>query len=602
MRLATITNWAYGATVVLTIASSTTMLLASNAQQREREAVEQRYRLDQATALLGDDIFALSDRARQYVNTGDATYLVGYRAEAAALKSVEDRIAHIGDVGGSEGELAALGEAVRLADLLHDEQRAALAAHEKGDDARARQLLFGAEYERQLDRAEMDLKRFQDRLDNRIERQVANAADLSQLWKRISEIVLALTALLVLCVLYFVFKQRVLHPVVKLSDVVNRLAKQDFDAEPPAIGQIDEIGDMAQAIRVFRENGLERLRLETERDADRSMRDLLSRMTQRLQGCDTMDDLKEVVGRFMPEIAPSLAGRLYLLDRRRNMVVEACHWLAPVHSKDEFSALACWALRRGVPHRPAGASIDVPCDHVDRPDGTPLDTLCLPLIAQRETLGLLYFEPKDGRGDSLTGPEIYLDILAENIGLAVANLQLRETLREMALADPLTGLPNRRQLDQLLEVQLAQAERLGRDLGCLMVDVDHFKRFNDVHGHDAGDMILREVGRVLATSTREAGLAFRYGGEEFMVLLPGLSVDQASARAEEIRQRIADLQLGSEAGNLGPVTVSIGVAITPLHCPPDRLVRTADAALLRAKAMGRDRVEIAQQRDAFAAT
>ncbi len=602
MRLATITNWAYGATVVLTIASSTTMLLASNAQQREREAVEQRYRLDQATATLGEDLFMLSDRARQYLNTGDATYLVGYRAEAAALKSVEERIAHIGDAGASEGELAALAEAVKLGDLLHDEQRAALAAHEKGDEARARQLLFGAEYERQLDRAEMDLKRFRDRLDSRIERQVANAADLSQLWKRISEIVLALTALLVLCVLYFVFKQRVLHPVVKLSDVVNRLAKQDFDAEPPAIDQIDEIGDMAQAIRIFRENGLERLRLEAERDADRSMRDLLSRMTQRLQGCDTMDDLKEVVGRFMPEIAPGLAGRLYLLDRRRNMVVEASNWLDPLHSKPEFSALSCWALRRGVAHRPAGTSIDVPCDHVERTGEPPIDTLCLPLIAQRETLGLLYFEPKDGRRDGLTGPEIYLDILAENIGLAVANLQLRETLREMALADPLTGLPNRRQLDQLLEVQLAQAERLGRDLGCLMVDVDNFKRFNDAHGHDAGDLVLREVGRTLANATREAGLAFRYGGEEFMVLLPGLSADQASARAEDIRKRVSDLKLGSEAGNLGPVTVSIGVAITPLHCPPDRLVRTADAALLRAKALGRDRVEIAQQRDSFAAT
>jgi len=600
MRLATITNWAYGATVVLTIASSTTMLLASNAQQREREAVEQRYRLDQATATLGDDIFALSDRARQYVNSGDATYLVGYRAEAAALKPVEQRIAHIGDAGASESELAALGEAVRLADLLRDEQSAALAAHEKGNEAEARQLLFGAEYERQLDRAEMDLRRFQDRLESRTERQIAAATDLSRLWKRISEIVLALTALLVLCVLYFVFKQRVLHPVVKLSDVVNRLARQDFEAEPPAIDQIDEIGDMAQAIRIFRENGLERLRLEAERDADRSMRDLLSRMTQRLQGCDTMDDLKEVVGRFMPEIAPGLAGRLYLLDRRRNMVVEAANWLDPLHSRPEFSALSCWALRRGVPHRPAGASIDVPCDHVERTGDAPLDTLCLPLIAQRETLGLLYLEPKDTEGDGLTGPEIYLDILAENIGLAVANLQLRETLREMALADPLTGLPNRRQLDQLLEVQLAQAERLGRDLGCLMVDVDHFKRFNDVHGHDAGDMILREVGRVLANMTREAGLAFRYGGEEFMVLLPGFSADQASARAEEIRQRIAGLQLGSEAGNLGPVTVSIGVAITPFHCPPDRLVRTADAALLRAKAMGRDRVEMAQQRDAFA--
>ncbi|AMU93412.1 hypothetical protein AOA14_02195 [Sphingopyxis terrae subsp. terrae NBRC 15098] len=602
MRLATITNWAYAATVVLTIASSTTMLLASNATDRERAAVEQRYRLDQATATLEEDVFLLSDRARQYVNTGDPTYLVGYRSEEAALKSVEERISHIGDAGASTGEIEALADAVRLADLLHDEQHAAVASHEGGDEAKARQLLFGAEYERQLDRAELELKRFRDRLDARVQSQVNSATEVARLWKGISEITLALTALLVLCVLYFVFKQRVLHPVVKLSDVVNRLAAQDFAAEPPAFDQVDEIGDMAQAIRIFRENGLERQRLESERDADRAMRDLLSRMTQRLQGCDTMDDLKDVVQRFVPEITPGLAGRLYLLDRQRNMVVEACGWQNAGHSRAEFSALACWALRRGLPHRPAGDNVDVPCDHVDRSDAAaPIDTLCLPLTAQRETLGLLYFEAPAGNPGALSGPEIYLDMLAENIGLAIANLQLRETLRELALADPLTGLSNRRQLDQLLGIQIAQAERLGQDLGCLMIDVDHFKRFNDVHGHDAGDTVLREVGKVLAGVKRDAGLAFRYGGEEFMLLLPGLSVEGATERAEEIRTRVAALALGSEAGNMGPVTVSIGVAITPLHCPPDRLVRTADAALLRAKAMGRDRVEVAQQRDSFAA-
>lgn len=602
MRLATITNWAYAATVVLTIASSTTMLLASNATDRERAAVEQRYRLDQATATLEEDVFLLSDRARQYVNTGDPTYLVGYRSEEAALKSVEERISHIGDAGASTGEIEALADAVRLADLLHDEQHAAVASHEGGDEAKARQLLFGAEYERQLDRAELELKRFRDRLDARVQSQVNSATEVARLWKGISEITLALTALLVLCVLYFVFKQRVLHPVVKLSDVVNRLAAQDFAAEPPAFDQVDEIGDMAQAIRIFRENGLERQRLESERDADRTMRDLLSRMTQRLQGCDTMDDLKDVVQRFVPEITPGLAGRLYLLDRQRNMVVEACGWQNAGHSRAEFSALACWALRRGLPHRPAGDNVDVPCDHVDRSDAAaPIDTLCLPLTAQRETLGLLYFEAPAGNPGALSGPEIYLDMLAENIGLAIANLQLRETLRELALADPLTGLSNRRQLDQLLGIQIAQAERLGQDLGCLMIDVDHFKRFNDVHGHDAGDTVLREVGKVLAGVKRDAGLAFRYGGEEFMLLLPGLSVEGATERAEEIRTRVAALALGSEAGNMGPVTVSIGVAITPLHCPPDRLVRTADAALLRAKAMGRDRVEVAQQRDSFAA-
>lgn len=600
MRLATITNWAYGATVVLTIVSSTTMIFASNAQDHERAAVEQRYVLDQATSELGMEIYALSDKARQFVNTGDPTYMAAYRSELVALKAVEDRIRHIGDAGASAGELDALKKAVALADTLHDEQETALAAQESGNSAAARQILFGAEYERQLERAELEVQRFQDRLDTRIETRVSEATNISRLWKRVSEVTLALTALLVLFVLYFVFKQRVLHPVVKLSDVVNRLAVQDYAVEPPEMSHIDEIGDMAQAIRIFRENGLERQRLEAERDTDRTMRDLLSRMTQRMQGCDTLHDLQEVVQRFVPEIAPGLPGRLYLLDKQRNLVVEAGSWLGPVRSSAQFSPLSCWALRRGLRHRPAGDNVDVPCDHVAWDADHPVDTLCLPLTAQRETLGLLYFEMPTGELERSAAQLIYFDMLAENIGLAVANLQLRDTLREMAMADPLTGLANRRQLGHVLDTQIAQAERLGEPLGCLMIDVDHFKRFNDVHGHEAGDTVLRAVGHALANVTREAGLAFRYGGEEFLVLLPTLSAVQAEERAQDIRARIAALELGYGGKDIDAVTVSIGIAVAPVHCGFDRLVRTADAALLRAKANGRDRVEMAQLRKAKA--
>ena len=600
MRLATITNWAYGATVVLTIISSTTMIFASNAQERERDAVEQRYLLDQATAALGAEIYRLSDRARQYVNTGDATYLAGYRSEVAALTSIEQRIGHLDNAGATANELAALKQAISLADTLHDEQETALAAYEAGDDATARQILFSAEYQRQLDRSELEILRFQDQLDSRIAARVADATEVSLIWKRISEVVLALTALLVLCVLYFVFKRRVLHPVVKLSDVVNRLAKQDFAAEPPAIDHIDEIGDMAQAVRIFRENGLERQRLEEERDADRKMRDLLSRMTQRMQGSDTLHDLKEVIGRFVPQIVPGLPGRLYLLDKDSNLVVEACSWLGPVRSNPRFSVMSCWALRRGLRHRPAGDTVDVPCDHIDWDPESPSDSLCLPLMAQRETLGLLYFEVPAGDARSTATPPIYFDMLAENVGLAIANLQLRDSLREMAMADPLTGLANRRQLGHVFEAQIAQAERDDAGLSCLMVDVDHFKRFNDVHGHEAGDAVLRAVGRVLAQTTREPNLAFRYGGEEFLLLFPGLPAEQAVDRAEDIRRRIAAIDLGHAMGDLGHISVSVGIAVAPDHCDFGRLIPTADAALLRAKALGRDRIEIAQRRDAEA--
>ncbi|MCW1430762.1 diguanylate cyclase [Novosphingobium sp. JCM 18896] len=588
MRLSTITNWAYGATVALTLVSGTTMLLASDAQREERAAVAQRHGLDQATANLERDIFALTDHARQYLNTGDETYLVLYRGDIGALASIEDRIRHVRDAGASVQELTLLKDAMRWADTLHDEQQAALAAHQRGDEAGARRILFGGEYERELDRAVTLVERFQDQLDQRTDAEVVEAGRVAQLWRTTSEIVLGLTGLLFLAVLYFIFKRRVLRPVVRLSDVVNRLAAQDFAVEPPAYGEIDEIGDMAQAIRIFRENGLERQRLEEERAADRAVRDLLSRMTQRMQGCDTLLDLKEVVQRFVPEIAPEFAGRLYLVDPARNAVVEACDWLNPVHSSPEFSPLSCWAMRRGLAHRPAGEAIDVPCDHLDRGDGPVLDTLCLPLTAHRKTLGLLYFELRaaSGRGT----PDVYLSMLAENVSLALANLRLRDTLREMAMADPLTGLANRRQLDGMMEALLADAERLGQPISCLMVDIDHFKRFNDAFGHEAGDTVLREVGAVLRHATREEGHAFRYGGEEFLLVMPGFDAERAAERAEDIRQRIAALDVTHHGGDLGPVTASLGVATAPIQCTMDRLIQSADAAVYRAKALGRDRV------------
>jgi diguanylate cyclase (GGDEF)-like protein len=602
MRLSTITNWAYGGTVGLTIIAGTTMLLASSAQEREREAVARRYSLDQATERLDVDVLALSDLARQYLNRGDATYALQYRHELAKLGSVQARLARIRDAGAMPHEVSLLHEAIKTADELRDEQHDALALHARGREQQAREILFGAPYERDLERASDLVNRFQEQLDQRTQAEVAEATDLARLWRRTSEGVLALTGLLFLCVLYFIFKRRVLRPVVRLSDVVNRLAAQDFAVETPTFGDIDEIGDMALAIQVFRENGLERQKLETERDADCAVRNLLSRMTQRMQGCDTLMDLREVVRRFVPEIAPELAGRLYLVDQARNAVVEACNWLNPSGSMPEFSPLSCWALRRGLLHRPRGAQIDIPCEHIahDHPDAPIADTLCLPLTAHRATLGLLYFEPRE-HATHVT-PQVYLAMLAENVSLALANLRLRETLREMAMADPLTGLANRRQLDAVLGAQIAEAKRTGGQISCLMLDIDHFKRFNDAFGHEAGDMVLREVSAILKHATREEGTAFRYGGEELLLLLPGFAAERAAERAEEIRARIAALELTHRNGDLGPITVSIGVATAPEQTTFERLLESADAAVYRAKALGRDQViTVAVRRDGQAA-
>jgi diguanylate cyclase (GGDEF)-like protein len=318
-------------------------------------------------------------------------------------------------------------------------------------------------------------------------------------------------------------------------------------------------------------------------------------MTQRMQSCDTVADLTQVLQRFVPEVAPHLAGRLYLLDRERSLVVEACHWLDPSAAQAEFPAQACWALRRGTMHHAGAGCVDVPCDHLCA-TAVEIETLCLPLIGQHGALGLLTFERRPGReGREL--PDIYLTMLAENVSLALDNLQLREALRALAMADPLTTLANRRQLDSELERQLADAERRDEPIACAMVDIDHFKRFNDDHGHAAGDVVLRAVAVELKRSVRDGSLVYRYGGEEFLVLLPGVDPTQAIPRAEEIRSRIGALAVRHEGDTIGPVTVSVGIACAPDHCSWTRLVKTADDALLQAKREGRDRVVIASPTD-----
>lgn len=595
MRLSTITNWAYGVTVALTLASGATMLMASGAEEEERAAVKQRYIFDQLTAKLAEDAYRQTDQARGFVITGDPTHLVVYRREKAELRAIEDRIRHLKDVGASPGELEALRQGLRWVDALEDEQEVAIKAMQAGDERTARAILFGDEYGRELDRASAEIHKFQYMLDQRTDNAVERATDTARTWRTMSEIMLGATALLFLCVLTFILKQRILRPVVRLSDVVTRLAAQDYAAVPPDLRQVDEIGDMAQAIRIFRENGLERQRLEKERDDDRAMRDLLSRMTQRLQGCDGTRELIDVVRRFAPEIAPDFAGRLYIRSEQRNAMVQACDWLSPQQSRTEFPAQSCWGLRRGQIHRPTGELMDIPCEHLDGQAERP--TICIPLSAQGESIGLLYFEQREEvTPDRLDRSEMYLEMLAENIGLALASLRLRDALRNMAMVDPLTGLGNRRRFETTLASLSAEAEADRLPLSCVMIDIDHFKRFNDMHGHDAGDAVLRAVGRALNEATREPGCAFRLGGEEFVVLMPGFDMTRATERAEELRSRIRGLRVQHDGTELGPVTASFGLAAFPDHGGTDTLLRTADAALLRAKAEGRDRVLVATAR------
>ncbi|MDH1320266.1 diguanylate cyclase [Enterobacter bugandensis] len=585
MRIATITNWAYGATVCLTIASGIIMLMASGADTAERQAIELRQNFDELTENIETDAWKQSDLARLYVIKKNPQILDEYNASEKKLKSIELKLEKLQDIGASDDELALLHDGLKIIDALQDEQQEALTSAARGEDAQAVALLYGMPYEQELERAQTQIDRFRQILDKRVIASVREATKKSKALRTASEVMVGLTALLFLFVLGFILKRRVLRPVVRLSDVVHRLASQDFAVETPNFNQIDEIGDMAQAIRIFRENGLARQRLEKERDADWAIRELLARMTQRLQGCENFDDVINVAELFAPNIAPEIAGRLYVFDRDPWQMRCVAQWLSPADDEATFHPDACWAVRRGQSHPPVNGEPDVACYHL--PESQAESALCVPLIAQGEAIGLLSFQnitPENAPARA------YLELMAEALGLALANQRLRDALLEKALFDPLTGLRNRHHLEDTLHTQMTQAMRNGEPLSCMMIDIDHFKSINDRFGHEAGDQVIKNVATIVQRAAHDGGLAFRYGGEEFLVLLPGAGEAEAHACAQKIYNGVHALSLRYGLTEIGPVDVSIGIASYPEHAQSDNLLRAADVALYRAKELGRSRI------------
>jgi diguanylate cyclase (GGDEF)-like protein len=585
VRIATITNWAYGATVCLTIASGIIMLMASGADTAERQAIELRQHFDELTENIETDAWIQSDLARLYVIKKNPQILDEYNASEKKLKSIELKLDKLQDTGASDDELALLHDGLKIIDALQDEQQAALTSVARGEDEQAVALLYGMPYEQELERAQTQIDRFRQILDKRVIASVREATKKSKALRTASEVMVGLTALLFLFVLGFILKRRVLRPVVRLSDVVHRLASQDFAVETPNFNQIDEIGDMAQAIRIFRENGLARQRLEKERDADWAIRELLARMTQRLQGCENFDDVINVAELFAPNIAPGIAGRLYVFDRDPWQMRCVAQWLSPADDKATFHPDACWAVRRGQSHPPVNGEPDVACYHL--PASQAESALCVPLIAQGEAIGLLSFQnitPENAPARA------YLELMAEALGLALANQRLRDALLEKALFDPLTGLRNRHHLEDTLHTQMTQAMRNGEPLSCMMIDIDHFKSINDRFGHEAGDQVIKNVATIVQRAAHDGGLAFRYGGEEFLVLLPGAGEAEAHACAQKIYNGVHALSLRYGLTEIGPVDVSIGIASYPEHAQSDNLLRAADVALYRAKELGRSRI------------
>lgn len=315
---------------------------------------------------------------------------------------------------------------------------------------------------------------------------------------------------------------------------------------------------------------------------------LLGEMTGLLQTVVSVEEAATIVGGYMAQVHVGDSGGIYLFRESRNLLDLLARWgdqeVAGGVVPDE-----CWGLRRGQAYRPPGPQPSLRCKHVQQVDG-PSGYLCLPMMVEGGALGLLHVivgdeSPTIGEADAL-----FARRMSEQLGLALANLRLREKLRVEAMEDALTGLFNRRFLEISLDREFARATREKKSVALVMLDIDRFKRFNDSHGHDAGDVALRQLGQVLMESCRATDLACRFGGEEFAVVLPDVTREAMEAWAERLLERVRLMKVVAEGLVLPKLTVSIGIAFFPEHGETTaEVIRAADQALYAAKKAGRDR-------------
>jgi diguanylate cyclase (GGDEF)-like protein len=322
----------------------------------------------------------------------------------------------------------------------------------------------------------------------------------------------------------------------------------------------------------------------------------LNEMGDLLQSSPQIADTYAVFGQFAGQIFPNHSGILYLLDNDHNLYEAVASWGGPVASDPTFAPDACWTLRRGRVHIVTDPNNRLICPHLHlgRNGAGFAPYLCVPMTVQGETLGVLHLQA--GTGQSIEDLEQLAQTVAVRVGLTVANLKLRESLRVQSIRDPLTNLFNRRYMEETLERELHRAARHQLPLGVIMLDIDHFKHFNDTYGHEAGDGLLHELGAFLQANVRSEDVPCRYGGEEFIIILPEASLEDTCKRADQIHEGIHHLKVQFPEMPPGSITVSQGVAGFPEHgASAGQLLRTVDAALYRAKRSGRDRVIVAEK-------
>jgi diguanylate cyclase (GGDEF)-like protein len=315
-------------------------------------------------------------------------------------------------------------------------------------------------------------------------------------------------------------------------------------------------------------------------------------MTDMLQAAENHEDAGAVLLATARRLLPDFSGALYVFNNSRERLDLAKAWNVSEGFRpgETLPPHHCWALKRGKPHINDPNTGTLCCMH----DIGTASTVEVPMLARGQVHGLLILaiEAEDAFQKLLEVRRV-ARALADSMSLALSNISLREKLRTQSLRDPLTGLYNRRYMEDALGRYISLAERSGSATSVVMIDLDNFKRLNDEHGHPKGDAVLRDVAAQLTAALRPSDVIARYGGEELIVILPNCGLEDAALKAEMLRMRIESL---SDAHGMS-VTASFGVASVPeTSTGAADVIPVADAALYAAKKAGKNMISCAERR------
>ena len=407
--------------------------------------------------------------------------------------------------------------------------------------------------------------------------------------RRVTDIVIVGTvaaygAALILGGLWLV--RRVERPLAELVTTAEALERGERVRFVPR--REDEIGTLATTLERLQATAQQRYE-STAALADRST--VMNRLSELMSYADDEDAVIRAGVAALERLVPSRGGEVLLVNPSFDQLRVHSGW-GDVATLGGSLAVdrptACPGIRRNTVHvtRSALDAFSLTCAIHPLRSGS---LLCVPMVSHNQVIGVIHIERADE--DAFDEDAVRTaGRVAESVALSMANLRLMHRMERQAMTDPLTGLANARSFDPLVERELAIARRDGQPAAVIMLDLDHFKQFNDAHGHPAGDEALRAFSRAVRGSLRETDVAARYGGEEFAILLRNTDLEGALVVAEKVRSTIELTPIEIGPNRFARMTASLGVAASDRH-GTDRLqlMRLADAALYRAKD-GRNRV------------